>query len=612
MTGDLPPTPDSSPATPAETRVPGWAGPCAVALAGVVMLTLSWRKWPDLLIDFGQQVYLAWQMAEGRTLYEDLVCNYGPLAPYANAWAFQCFGSSVMTLVGLNLLVFVGITSFTYLLLRRIGTGFSAATCGVLLMLVFGFSQMFTGGNFNYAAPYENSLTIGLLPALAALWLTLRHLETSRAGLSVGVCLGLAFLTKPEVFLAGAAGVLSAWTATAWLERWSLSKIGRTLGLGGLGLLAPVVVAIGLLTLAMPLSTAVFGALGSWPATLGSEATELAFYRRGMGLDDIGSSLSGIAISAGIWALVSALAIAAGVLAGRSPVSMRWPLALLAGVVVAIAGSMVLDVSRWHMASRPLQLLALLAAALAIARLWRLRDDSGSAVGQAARQDIARLAFAAFAGALLLKMILNVRIYHYGFVLAMPAGMLAITFLIAWLPQWVTRRGGSGVTTAAIGLALLCGFSQAHVRRSMEQLAMSDTAVGEGANRILTNERAHYVNPVLALIERLDPATVAVFPEGSIINFLTACPNPTPFYNFVPTGYSIFGEQRILDSLRDTPPDVIVLCERDTSEFGSRYFGTDYARQTLQWIEQNYRVERVFGEQPLRGKGYGIAVWRRR
>jgi len=479
-------------------------------------------------------------------------------------------------------------------------------------MLVFGFSQMFTGGNFNYAAPYENSLTIGLLPALAALWLALRYLETRRACLSVGCCLGLAFLTKPEIFLAGAAGVFCAWGAAAWVERWSLSRVGRTLGLAGLGMLATCGLTVGLLSVAMPWRTAVAGALGSWPATLGSKATELAFYQRGMGLDDLGSSLSGIAVSAGIWALVCLMAVSAGVLVAKLSVSTRLPLAILVGVVVVALGSLFFDVSQWHMASRPLQLLAVLAGALAVGGLWRLRDDPASELSSEARQQIARLAFAAFAAVLLLKMILNVRVFHYGFVLAMPAAMLATTFLVAWLPQWVNRRGGSGLTTAAIGLALLCGFSQAHLRRSMTQLAISDTSVGEGANRILANDRAHYVNPVVALIERLDPATVAVFPEGSIINFLTACPNPTPFYNFVPTGYSIFGEERILGALRATPPDVIVLCDRDTSEFGFRYFGTDYARETLRWIEQEYQVERVFGEAPLRGKGYGIAVWRRR
>ena len=151
MTGQSSQTTSVAAGTGARRGLRVWAGPSAIVLAGVCMLMVSWRRWPDLLIDFGQQLYLAWQMAEGRTLYVDLVCNYGPLAPYANTWAFQWFGASVMTLVGLNLLVFVGITSFTYLLLLRIGTRFSAATCGVLLMLVFGFSQMFTGGNFNAA-----------------------------------------------------------------------------------------------------------------------------------------------------------------------------------------------------------------------------------------------------------------------------------------------------------------------------------------------------------------------------------------------------------------------------------------------------------------------------
>ena len=56
-------------------------GPLLMAGAAAWMLALSWRKWPDLLIDFGQQLYLAWQMSEGRTLYTELVCNYGPLAP---------------------------------------------------------------------------------------------------------------------------------------------------------------------------------------------------------------------------------------------------------------------------------------------------------------------------------------------------------------------------------------------------------------------------------------------------------------------------------------------------------------------------------------------------
>ena len=594
------------------SRLAAWAGPCAVLLAGVSMLMVSWRKWPDLLIDFGQQLYLAWQMVEGRALYDDLICNYGPLAPYANAAAFACLGTSVMSLVLLNLLVFAGITWVTYRVLLRIGTPLAAACSGVMLMLVFGFSQMSAGGNFNYAAPYENSITVGLLPALAGMWIALRFRAARQAWWAVGCCLGLCFLSKPEVFLAGAAGVGSAAGAAAWVERWARPRVAAALWQSAAGMVAVLALAFCILWISMPAGVASSGVFRAWTATLGSDAADLAFYQRGMGLSDLGGSVRAISYSMVGWAVVLAILGGASWIVARLPSRARGASAVCVGVAVAAAGSWSLDVAEWHVGARPLQLRCLLVGVIVARQLWKARPDSPASASLRTDQLVHRFAFAAFAGVLLLKMILNVRVYHYGFVLAMPAGMLAITWLLAWFPRWVERRGGHRGAAVTCGLGLLVGFGQAHVQRSASYLAISDTAVGEGANRILANDRAHYVNPVLALLERLEPASVAVFPEGSIINFLSRSPNPTPFYNFVPTGFAIFGEARILGALRTNPPEVIVLCERDTSEFGYRYFGTDYAQQVLRWIEQGYQVERVFGARPLRGEGYGIAVLRRR
>ena len=46
---------------------------------------MSWRKWPDPLIDFGRELYLPWRLANGAVLYRDVDDFYGPLSQYLNA-----------------------------------------------------------------------------------------------------------------------------------------------------------------------------------------------------------------------------------------------------------------------------------------------------------------------------------------------------------------------------------------------------------------------------------------------------------------------------------------------------------------------------------------------
>ena len=49
-----------------------WAGLAPVAVAFVVAAAFSWRKWPDVLIDFGMQLYIPWRIDHGAVLYRDL------------------------------------------------------------------------------------------------------------------------------------------------------------------------------------------------------------------------------------------------------------------------------------------------------------------------------------------------------------------------------------------------------------------------------------------------------------------------------------------------------------------------------------------------------------
>ncbi|HUN80674.1 MAG TPA: hypothetical protein VMV81_04115, partial [Phycisphaerae bacterium] len=68
----------------------------------------------------------------------------------------------------------------------------------------------------------------------------------------------------------------------------------------------------------------------------------------------------------------------------------------------------------------------------------------------------------------------------------------------------------------------------------------------------------------------------------------------------------IFGEESAFKSLRDHPPDWIVLVHKDTSEFGFRFFGTDYGREIMDWVRVHYSEVGTIGHRPLESKEYGI------
>src|ERR1043165_10183671 len=60
---------------------------------GIVFFVLtcwSWRKWTDVLIDFGLQLYTPWQLAQSKVLYRDVAyLAGGPLSQYFHALLFR-------------------------------------------------------------------------------------------------------------------------------------------------------------------------------------------------------------------------------------------------------------------------------------------------------------------------------------------------------------------------------------------------------------------------------------------------------------------------------------------------------------------------------------------
>jgi hypothetical protein len=581
----------------------------ALVALGLTLFLWSRGTWPDPLVDFGRELYVPWRLSLGEVLYRDIAWQDGPLSPLWNGLLFRIFGPGLSVLVCANLVVTVAVAWLLHRLLARAGGRGAADLAVVLFLCLFAFARYGGIGNYNYITPYHHGMTHGLLGALASLeflerWARKGRPRAAQCVLAAGAALGLAFLAKPELFLAAA--LACAWRLASARRR---EQPRAPLGLFLAGLLAPPGLAFLYLWGQLSAPDALSGVLGGWPHLFGSDVIGLEFYRRGLGIDDVPGNLLRMGASAivagGAYGLAMLLPRARFL--GGEARRHAWPAAAglfaLFFLPVALAG----DGLPGHGLARswPAFLLALC--------IWCGLRRRNAAAGERDREG-ARLALVLFAGVLLGKMVLNTRLHHYGFVLALPAAAVLAAAAFDWIPEARRARVGDRATflTRAAVLGLVLSLVPWHMARADAWFERQTARVGTGRDAFLADGRGRLVRAALAEIERRTDAqdTVLVLPEGVMLNYLCRRATPTPHLNFMPPEMSFFGEEAVLAALRATPPDLVVLAHKDTSEYGFPLFGTDYGEKIMAWVRGRYTETWRAGARPLQSsaQGFGIAI----
>src|SRR5215475_7663103 len=131
---------------------------------------LTWRKWPDLLVDFGEQLYLPWRISTGSVLYRDVMyLTGGPLSQYYHAVLFRFFGASFLTLIVSNLAIGLGLLLLMYWRFVACSDVWTATTICLGVVLVLAFGQYSDIGNYNFIAPYCHEVWHGTVLSIVAL-----------------------------------------------------------------------------------------------------------------------------------------------------------------------------------------------------------------------------------------------------------------------------------------------------------------------------------------------------------------------------------------------------------------------------------------------------------
>ena len=585
-----------------------WAGLAVVAAAFVVAAAVSWRKWPDVIIDFGLQLYLPWRIDQGAVLCRDL--HYlagGPLSQYFNALLFKIFGISFRTLIFANLAITAGLLVLIYRRFLAAADRWTATTICLAIVLVFAFNEYLVVSNYNYIAPYSHELFHGLVLSILAIaslsdWVVKQRI---RYALMAGFCFGLVFLTKPEMFLALAVGVAAAFVLFCVTDgRRNFVVKSATVFLA-----AAVAPALGFFLYFLSVEnwrTSLYATAFAWAPLWLTPVAQNHFYLWCTGLDAPVFHLREMAIQFFCVALLVALYTKL-FQRGTDLASKRIVQVVLIIPLLVAAGWF-----NWLNCGASLPLLGLAACILLFGNYKKLSVE---------REMTFPLLWSAFGLVLLAKLGLFSRIWHYGFALAMPAAVMAIYLLFWLLPVLLEKKFNVDPRPfrLAVWLVLMIGFGILF-HDSESWYAAKTLAVGRGGDRIYAfdprlNPAGEGVKQALAWIEKNVPrdGTLAILPEGTAINFLSRRINPTPCLDWTPTVLAAFGQDGMTAAFEKTPPDYIFLVERDTSEFGVGYFGRSpgYGVELMQWIGKNYQPVYLIGHEPLRSRLFGIEFLKR-
>jgi len=590
--------------------LPEWVGWIVLGLAVIATLTISWRKWPDPLVDFGRELYLPWQITQGAVLYRDIDANYGPLSHYFNAFVFLIFGPGFMHLVAVNLVIYVGILSLLYYILR-IGWGRSAAFVGSLFFVtVFSFNQFVGIGNYNYAAPYAHETThgflliLGLIATLAA-WL--QHPRIFFSGLA-GLLCGLCLLLKIEVIFTATfvtlAGIILAWRSlrkSFILQKW----MPQIMTFAILGMAPSAIATLALFqTGKFSIYEAFLWANVAWTGLfLYKDIAQDPLQATFLGLSDIPKNLYYLTI-AGVYSVLS-VGITAAIL--RLIGESRRTLLVLVAIAIAVTAIFVSTQLPWIEVARAFPAWLILAS---LAPIFSWRSSLSLGVHQM------RFLLLVAAWAFLARMAINPRVYHYGFFQAAIAGVL--TVVVAWklLPDlFCLQKTQRFVYLTLLALFLLCGVWQLQ-KASTNIYAKKTQSLGTGVDQMFGFNAQ--VEPTTAILEDarkfLSQApgvnSLLVLPEGITLNYLLRKNTPSHVYTFNP--YWLKWRESILKDINKNPPSYVLLISRDMREYGIQRFGEtdEHGAQLVSWLDWNCGPVHHVGGDPLDVSERGAIIYR--
>jgi len=610
-------------------RVWGIVEPLSVALIYIFMLSQSWLRWMDPLIDFPRDLYMAWRLSEGDLLYGKLANYYGPLAQLMEAAGFRIFGVGLDTMIWMNITLTALIILGARTIFGALGNRLSVWVGSVTFLGVFAFGHYGTVANANFTAPYVAQTTYGFAGLLLLLWGVLRHLKTERP-LWLGVAgLGwaVAYLDKPEPLLAGS-GALGLYFLAQFVRRAQMKETeakGQSPRQWAAESAIWLVGGFGVLWLAVFLFFLRQGGVAyAWlatnyvPHTMASSAFQQVvlnsgFMRQMLGFDHPWTNFVNQLTAGALLTLVCGLLAWAtrqwARAAGGSTAQWAW-----GGTAVGvglIGASLGIRANYWEGTGVavvfPVYAAAAIYAWCSLRAAWQGREEASRLLG---------VAVVGVAAALMLaRMILFGRFSQFGFFMMPLAVLWLLHVMIVEVARPAAGQLRANILLPAVFSVVVLSGALILMRYNLSAYRQKNFVVGEGRDHFyafdpMSDPSGWLVEEMLASFRQRAPTakSLVVFPEGIEANYLLRVPTPLAELEFQPVALGYAGPSHVLAELQAHPPEVIFLTHRDLTEFGANYFGEDEksGRTIVEWIAQNYQLAGYIGSSAKTYSGHAL------
>lgn len=595
-------------------------GPLPIGIVLLAWLTVSWQRWPDLLVDFGQQAYVPWVLSKGQVLYRDVAYFHGPLSSYIHALVFLLFGTGILQLALFNLALVALVTFLIFRLCDYFSNRLVATVICIAFLTIFAFAHHMGFGSFNFIAPYIYDLTHGILLSIFTLFLFYRYLKSPRLRTlsGLGILLGLVFLTKVEVFLA-AALALGGGLFIFWSQRRLPAKIfllNATVFCGCA--LLPVLAFALYFSFSMPVSHAFFHILGQYLYAGDPTIRTMPYYQFTLGWMHLEENVKRIGMHSLVFFCLGGLLVYANHILARSGNNTR-KVGLLFGFFTAGALWFLTATIPWLEITRAFPVFLFITGFYLSIRIGREKR-----MIQTTKRRIIFLAWVVFALTLTFKAFYNLRLADLGFALAMPATLTMMFLFLHSLPRLVERVSGTTVALRCMTLTVALFFIAVIGLNGYFGYRNKTYPVGAGADRIYDFQpmvrypdgrmfsRGLIVTKTLDMLhtELKNEPHLLTMPDAMIFNYLLRKPFPSRDTLFSPLSMRVQGETEVLAQLQRAAPPFILLVHADYRWFGQRHFGIDYARSVMQWVKSDYVMIRQIGATPFAGREFGVQIWK--